>query len=151
MPTESSNEYGPYHDYLTGDVWPRFIDGMLDEKVYVPDMPPQYAAAALAKLKRWVRGGFMHESDMEEAEMLMRQTPLARMLTARATSVDDVIPASYTDEPQALERDELAKVLMYGMFDYCQSFKGCEPMAMAQMATELAVYVRSEGYKVMRP
>jgi hypothetical protein len=104
--------------------------------ISVDDMPPQYAAAALAKLLRW---SFDHHEDLARLLLpsmavdqflaydptdLIRTTPLAQALSARATSrqVDEVLALMHHahDGPVLVDERAVAVVVLNTVWDYTE-------------------------------
>lgn len=87
-------EFPDYQDYLQSPyVWPSAVGrGSREEHKDVPEMAPQYAAAALAKLVRWARYAPVGEAslwpDEDARENFVRMTPLGVGLAARACNLD---------------------------------------------------------------
>lgn len=87
------DSYANYADYLNqGSYWPKRDDNVVTETVVIEDMPPQYAAAALAKLLRWTyEEGYprLNVYDADERVVHVRRTPLGVALMMRALGLYD--------------------------------------------------------------
>lgn len=86
-----------YAMWLPMDVWPSDSQrNSLGQPMRVPvwDMPPQQAAAALAKLVRWARGApagdLASVAAVDDRENVVRDSRLGQCLSARALSLPDV-------------------------------------------------------------
>lgn len=95
MTEKDPNDFGPYEGYLDHNMWPTWNPRTGEAKVVMVDrenMPPQYAAAALAKLVRWARiapaGMIAMHPDEDSREYEVRSTTLGRALAARAVNLE---------------------------------------------------------------
>lgn len=98
MPEKDPNDFAPYAPYLATNIWPTLDKrtGALEQVLVDRDeMPPQYAASALAKLVRWARiapeGETAHHGDEDSREEYVRSTALGKALAARAVNLDEDI------------------------------------------------------------
>lgn len=95
MTDKDPNDFAPYEGYLDSLLWPSFNSRTGEISAVIVDrenMPPQYAAAALAKLVRWARiapGGMiaMHP-DEDSREYEVRSSVLGKALAARAVNLE---------------------------------------------------------------
>ena len=95
MTDKDPNDFGPYEGDLDTALWPTFNPRTGEAKVVTVDrdtMPPQYAAACLAKLVRWARiapaGMIAMHPDEDSREYEVRSTDLGRALAARAVNLE---------------------------------------------------------------
>jgi hypothetical protein len=83
-------DWGPYENHLDSHVWPGADKFVVVER---DEMPPQYAAAALAKLVRWARvhpvGEIATLHGEDEREEYVRKTRLGAALAARACNLEE--------------------------------------------------------------
>lgn len=113
MAEKDPNDFAPYAGYLHGSVWPT-INARTGEAGHVvierDSMPPQYAAAALAKLVRWARiapeGDIVAYPDEDSREVAARESELGKRLAARAVNLEpDIFFAMYGEFGVGKEAD----------------------------------------------
>ena len=103
------DEYADYASYLDTALWPASVKSG-EELKDTTDMPPQYAAAALAKLVRWARhapeGATALLPDEDSREDAVRRSMLGTYLVARAANMDpDHFYGLYGEYGSALDAD----------------------------------------------
>jgi hypothetical protein len=116
-----------YSGYLASEVWPSIRDGRQDlEQVDVNEVPPQRAAAMLAKLVRWARlepsGVIATLGDPDVREEAVRGSDLGLALSARALNLStDMLHALFGEVGQgepAQMKDVVAELAVAMGNDY---------------------------------
>ena len=93
-PRDTEEVFPNYGLTLESTLWPSIRDGRKDvELVDVEEMPPQRAAACLAKMVRWARyepaGDISTIDDIDMREEEVRSSVLGRHLAARALGLTE--------------------------------------------------------------
>lgn len=124
------DDFAPYAGYLATVVWPSNRAFGETEHTYVEEMPPQQAAASLAKLVRWARtapaGDITMNPDEDTREEAARQSPLGLALAARACNLTEeqfhALYGEYGALPDADPHYVLAELVValgdYGLGDW---------------------------------
>lgn len=91
---KTAEVFGPYALWLHTTWWPSINEGRKDtEQIDIDEMPPQRAAACLAKLVRWARyepqGDLAALDDMDMREEEARTSVMGRHLAARALNLSE--------------------------------------------------------------
>ena len=139
-------KFADYDSYLDGNVWPSLTANDQVERKYVDDMPPQYAAAALAKLRRWAFSQYATELDCERYWIEVQRKPLARLLAARATSIEDFSEALEPARGYSLEQAGhiICRMALEGAKDEE------DPMYLVQVGTRIVHNLYAKGMVVLR-
>ncbi len=149
-----------YNAYLDGDDWPSESTTMAGtgsqiETKWVGDMPPQYAASALAKLVRWARDSAVTAQEIDQEEHRVRASRLGQLLAARALSIDDFTLTEYVMSHGAaqpsttyLDKRELAVALVYSLLPM-QSLE-MDPEQIGSLAVHVAGHVYEQGYGLVK-
>src|SRR5687768_10446044 len=141
-----------YDLYLDGDEWPSesSTEWSTAAEEYVPelrpviDMPPQYAASALAKLVRWARdGGGPTEQGEYEEEWRVRNSRLGQLLSARACSINDFADLiAARNGRDSMGNHSVARALCIAILNTADM----DPVAAARLASDVAVDLNNSGY-----
>lgn len=135
-----------YSGYLNQLTWPSYDASEGVVMRYIDEMAPQYAASALAKLKRWALGQYATQIDGERNWAEVQRSPLAKGLQARATSTDDfseaLEPARGLNTQQAIHL--VARSMLEGAGDEE------DPMDIAVKSTRAITNLYNKGYVILR-
>lgn len=141
------NEPESYPDYtecFNHHQWPSLENGTVRYS-YVDEMAPQYAASALAKLRRWAFTQYVNDLDCERYWNEVQRTPLARALAARATSIEDLTASLAPERGYSLEQagHMICRMALDGADD------DEDPMYLVKVGTRVARHLYTKGYVIV--
>lgn len=143
---DEPERYPDYSDYLNGQLWPSYDANEGVTMRYIDEMPPQYAAAARAKLKRWAMAQYGTQVDAERYWAEVSMSTLGKMLGARAQSEDDF---SIAVESQAgLNTQQAIHLIARSMLEGAGDEE--DPMDIAMKSTRAVTNVYNKGFVIMR-
>jgi hypothetical protein len=143
---DTPEQFGDYPTYLDTHRWPSYDASAGEVLKYVDEMPPQYAAAALAKLRRWAMGQYADDLGAERYWAEVQRRPLARALMAKATSVDDLTEALEPARGYSTEQAThiVARMMLEGASDDEDVFD------IAKKASRAVTNMYKRGFVVLR-